>query len=164
MLDLACGGGRHARHLAGLGHPVLAVDRDAERIGSLREVHGIEVLVADLEAGDWPLAGRRFAGVVVTNYLFRPLLPAVVAATEPGGVLVYETFARGNEALGRPANPDHLLEPGELLAAASRLEIVAYEHGRIERPRPAIVQRIAAIRGAAAGCRLAGHASRPAEI
>ena len=100
---------------------------------------------ADLEAGAWPLAGRQFDAVVVTNYLWRPLLPAIVAALAPGGVLLYETFAVGNERLGKPSNPDFLLKPGELLEVVrGRLQVVAYENVEVTSPRPAVVQRIAA--------------------
>lgn len=158
VLDLACGAGRHVRFLAARGHAVLAVDRDPGRAEPLRTVDRVEVLVADLETGSWPLRDRTFAGVVVTNYLWRPRLQDVVAAVAPGGALLYQTFAIGNEAHGRPANPDHLLRPGELLdAVRGHLEVVAYEHGRVTEPRAAVVQRIAAIRGSAADCALSDH-------
>src|SRR5690606_29782560 len=95
----------------------------------------------------WPLGDRRFAGVIVTNYLHRPLLPLIVQAVAPGGALIYETFAQGNERFGRPRSPRFLLEPGELLEAVrGQLEVVAYEHGEIPEPKPAMVQRIAAVR------------------
>jgi SAM-dependent methyltransferase len=146
-LDLACGGGRHTRLLAARGHAVTAVDRDAEAIAALRGLAGVEAVVADLEAGPWPLPGRRFAAVVVANYLYRPLFPAILNALEDGGVLIYETFAVGNERFGRPRNPDFLLRPGELLdVVRGRLTVVAYEHGLID--RPAVVQRICAVNGA----------------
>ena len=149
-LDLACGTGRHAALLAARGHPVLAVDRDIGQLGALATAPGVTALAADLEGpAGWPLGDRRFAAVVVTNYLHRPLLPAIVAALGPGGLLLYETFARGNERFGRPANPDFLLQPGELLAAVgSDLTVLAYEHGAVAAPRPAVVQRIAARRPA----------------
>ncbi len=151
VLDLAAGSGRHSRLYLGLGHPVLAVDRD---LSGLDEVAapGLERLETDLEAGlddraDFPLAGRRFAAVVVANYLHRPLLPALVEAVAPGGLLLYETFAQGNEAFGRPRNPDFLLAPGELLdAVAGHLRVLAYEDLTVTSPRPAAVQRIAARR------------------
>lgn len=149
-LDLACGSGRHVRWLRSRGIAVTAVDRDVSGIADLETDSGCEIVAADLEADDggWPLGNRRFATVIVTNYLWRPLLPAIVAATAPGGTLLYETFARGNEAFGKPANPDFLLAPGELLdAARGELQIVAYEHGEIATPRPAVVQRICAVRG-----------------
>lgn len=147
VLDVACGRGRHSRLFADRGHPVTAVDVDAAAIAEIAGDARIEAIVADLEAGGWPLGARRFAGIVVTNYLWRPLLPRLAAALEPGGVLIYETFAKGNERYGRPRNPEHLLRPGELLQAfAGRLCVVAYEHGVVARPRPAVVQRLAAVR------------------
>jgi SAM-dependent methyltransferase len=143
VLDLAAGSGRHTRWLAARGHAVTALDRDAQAMAALRGV--AEVVVADLERGPWPLAGRRFDAVIVTNYLWRPLLPAIAAATGAGGVLLYETFAAGNATVGRPANPEFLLRPGELLAAASGLRIVAYEDGFLADP-DRFVQRLAAVR------------------
>jgi SAM-dependent methyltransferase len=145
VLDLAAGGGRHARLFAGRGHPVVAVDRD---VAALTGTPGVEALAADLEDGSpWPLGDRRFAGIVVTNYLHRPLFPAIVAAVAPGGVLIYETFARGNERYGKPSNPDFLLADNELIALTTPdLAVVAYEHLYVESPRPALVQRIAAVR------------------
>ena len=146
VLDLAAGGGRHTRFFLGRGHPVLAVDRDTGALAGIADAR-LTCLQADLEAGPWPLQGRRFAGVVVTNYLHRPLLRRVVEAVTEGGALLYETFAQGNEALGRPRNPDFLLRPGELLEAVrGTLTVVAYEHGKVDRPRPAMIQRIAAVR------------------
>lgn len=146
VLDVACGGGRHTRFLAGLGHPVDAVDRDPAAIAALSGLTGVTGLCADLEGGAWPYAGRRFAAVVVTNYLHRPLFPLLRAALAPGGVLIYETFAIGNEAFGRPSNPDFLLHPRELLGLAGEdMHVLAYENGYVERPKPAVVQRICAI-------------------
>ena len=146
VLDLAAGSGRHTRFFLQRGHPVLAVDRDIAALESIASPR-LELLRADLEEGPWPLEGRRFAGVIVANYLHRPLLPAVIAAVADGGALIYETFAAGNEAYGRPRNPDFLLRAGELLEAVrGALEVVAYEHGPVERPRPAVIQRIAAWR------------------
>ena len=158
VLDLACGGGRHARLFLALGHKVTALDRDLAGLADIAGAAGLETIAADLEAGrspgltrGWPLGERRFAGVVVVNYLHRPLFPAIVAAVAPGGVLIYETFAVGNERFGRPHNPDHLLRPGELLAAvAGRLDVIAYENLELSEPRPAMVQRIAAARPVAA--------------
>lgn len=149
VLDLACGLGRHARYFAARGHAVLALDRDRERLAELAAVPGIETFYADLEDGSpWPLGDRRFAAVVVTNYLFRPLFPALAGSLAQGGVLVYETFAAGNERYGRPSNPEFLLRPGELLDAfKDRLQIVAFEQGTIERPKPAMIQRLCAVRG-----------------
>jgi len=146
VLDLACGWGRHARFLAGRGLHVYAVDRDAAAIASLAGVANLAASVADLEAGPWPYPGRRFDAVVVTNYLWRPLLPYLLDALEPAGVLLYETFARGNEKFGRPAKPDFLLQPGELLEwVHGRLVVIAFEDLRVDAPRPAMVQRICAV-------------------
>jgi SAM-dependent methyltransferase len=145
VLDVACGAGRHARLLASLGFEVDAVDRDAALFAD--PPPGVTLLQADLEAGPWPYAGRRFAGIVVANYLHRPLLPVLVDSLEPQGMLVYETFARGNERFGKPSNPAYLLEPGELLEAVrGKLRVVAYEDRVVENPRPAAVQRLAARR------------------
>jgi SAM-dependent methyltransferase len=144
VLDVACGGGRHARFFAARGHPVDAVDRDADAIAALAKIAGITALRADIEGGPWPYAGRQFAAVVVTNYLHRPLFPALLAALAPGGVLIYETFALGNEVYGRPANPDFLLQRGELLRVAAGTRILAFEDIHVEHPRSAVVQRICA--------------------
>jgi len=148
ILDLACGKGRHTRLLLAVGHPVLAVDRDLSGLADLADAPGLETRELDLEDGQpLPFAARKFAGVVVTNYLHRPILPALVQAVAPGGLLLYETFARGNERFGKPANPDHLLKPGELLEAVSgALRVLAYEDLVVEEPRPAAVQRICAQR------------------
>lgn len=143
VLDLACGGGRHARLFLDRGHPVVAVDRD---VAQARLAQGAELINADLEDGSpWPLLGQRFDAVVVTNYLWRPLFPVILAALKPGGVLLYETFALGNEKFGRPANPDHLLRRGELLELTRSLTVVAYEDG-IEAGTK-VVSRIAALNG-----------------
>jgi SAM-dependent methyltransferase len=149
VLDLACGGGRHARFLASRGHPVTAVDRDGAALGPLAHVARVTPIQADLEAGPWPLDGRRFDAVVVTSYLHRPLFPAIEAALAEGGLLLYETFMRGNERHGRPSNPDFLLAPGELLAAFPGLAVVAFEQGEVAAPRAAVVQRLCAVRGPA---------------
>ncbi|HZY16153.1 MAG TPA: class I SAM-dependent methyltransferase [Ramlibacter sp.] len=143
VLDLACGGGRHLRWFHGRGHPVVGVDRDAAALATLGALG--ETLVADLENGPWPLAERRFAAVVVTNYLWRPLFPRILAAVAPGGVLLHETFAQGNGTVGRPARADFLLAPGELLRAYAGLRVVAYEDGFLDEPAR-FVQRIAAVR------------------
>ncbi|MBX9612103.1 MAG: class I SAM-dependent methyltransferase [Burkholderiales bacterium] len=142
VLDVACGHGRHLRWFAQRGHPVAGVDRSPEAIAAVAGLG--EVLQADIETGPWPYAGRSFAAVVVTHYLWRPLLPAIVAAVAPGGVLLYETFAAGNETVGKPSRPDFLLQPGELLAACQGLRIVAYEDGFLDAPAR-FVQRIAAV-------------------
>jgi SAM-dependent methyltransferase len=152
VLDVACGGGRHARLLAGLGYRLEAVDRDAESLCGLAGVSGVTTCEADLESGAWPYAGRTFDAVIVTNYLHRPLFPRLFAALAPGGVLIYETFAAGNERYGRPRNPDFLLQPGELLRVAhDRLEVIAYENLAVDTPRPAMMQRMCAMNGAMTG-------------
>jgi len=143
VLDLACGRGRHLRWFAARGHRVLGVDRDAEALATLQDAG--ETLQADIENDAWPLAGRTFDAVVVTNYLWRPLFPRIVEAVAPGGVLLHETFAQGNETVGKPSRPDFLLAPGELLTAYSALRVVAYEDGFLDAP-PRYVQRIAAVR------------------
>jgi SAM-dependent methyltransferase len=120
VLDVACGGGRHLRHFRDQGRPVVGIDRDLAGVADLAGSDRVELIQADLEGGaPWPLGDRRFAGVVVANYLWRPLFPALVAAVAPGGWLLYETFAQGNERFGRPRNPDFLLAPGELLGAVA---------------------------------------------
>jgi SAM-dependent methyltransferase len=145
VLDLACGKGRHSRYLIEQGYRVTAVDRDT---GGVRDLAArAEIIEADLEDGrPYPLSGRRFAGIVVANYLHRPLLPRLVAGLQPGGVLIYETFARGNERFGKPTNPAFLLKPGELLdAVRGHLRVLAYEDLTLDEPKPAAVQRIAAV-------------------
>jgi SAM-dependent methyltransferase len=147
VLDLACGAGRHARLFLGRGHPVSAVDIDVSGLDDLSGHPQLEIVQADLENAAWPLPGRRFGAVVVTNYLWRPLFEPLLEAIADGGLLLYETFARGNEAYGRPTNPDFLLQPEELIEVArGRLQIVAYEHGYVERPRAGIKQRLCAAR------------------
>ncbi len=151
VLDLACGSGRHVRLLAEAGHRVTALDRDATALALL--AGRAEVVEADIEAGPWPLAGRRFDGIVVTNYLWRPLLPRIAEALADGGVLIYETFAQGQETIGRPSRPEFLLAPGELLQAFATLRVVAFEDGFENPPAPAaprFVQRLAAVRPGAA--------------
>lgn len=143
VLDVACGSGRHLRWLAERGFRVTGVDRDAEALHGL-QAYG-EVVEADIEQGPWPFGARRFDAVVVTNYLWRPLLPTIVDSVAPGGVLLYETFACGNETVGRPARPDFLLRPGELLSACTPLHVVAYEDGFLDGPAR-FVQRITAVR------------------
>lgn len=155
VLDLACGQGRHARHLAALGYRVEAVDRDSAALAALAGVAGVETRCADLEAAPWPYAPGRFDGVVVTNYLHRPLMADLLDALRPGGVLIYETFALGNEKLGRPSNPEFLLRPQELLHwVQGRLEVLAFEQGRVESPKPAVIQRLCAAQRTAEDCRL----------
>jgi SAM-dependent methyltransferase len=146
VLDLACGSGRHARLFAALGHDVVALDRDAAALAAAAGP-GIDTMQHDLEAGAaWPFAPGRFAGIVVTNYLHRPLMAQLLRSLAPGGVLIYETFALGNEAFGKPSNPAFLLAPGELLehAAEAGLRVIAYEAGLVAQPKPALVQRLCA--------------------
>ncbi len=164
VLDLACGGGRHSRLLASLGHAVLAVDRDATAVAA-SSGEGITACQFDLEhegadqEPGWPLQPLRYAGIVVTNYLHRPLMPALLSSLAPGGVLVYETFATGNGQFGKPSNPAFLLAPGELLQmtmAVPGLRVLAYEDGYVADPAPAMVQRIC--------CRRDGGSAAPAAL
>jgi SAM-dependent methyltransferase len=149
VLDVACGSGRHARFLAARGHAVEAVDRDATTLAGLVGVENISTRIADLESGAWPYSGKAFGTVVVTNYLHRPLFPLLLDALSPGGALIYDTFSIGNERYGRPSNPDFLLRPGELLEVVrGRLRVLGYEDIYVEVPKPAMVQRICAIRQA----------------
>jgi SAM-dependent methyltransferase len=161
VLDLACGGGRHARLLASLGHAVQAVDRDADALQRATGP-GITVRQMDLEGSEdspcpWPFQEGVFAGIVVTNYLHRPLFPGLLASLASGGVLIYETFALGNERFGRPSSPRFLLRPGELLDAVrahgqdrandkGELRVIAFEDGYIDLPKPAMVQRICVLK------------------
>lgn len=150
VLDLACGGGRNGRLFLGRGRRTVFLDRDVRGVADLVDAPDAEVVEADLESGEpFPLASRRFAAVVVVNYLWRPILPDILAAVAPGGLLLYETFMTGNEAFGRPSNPDFLLRPGELRAAVgAAFDVLGVEEGRIDEPGPAVKQRIAARRRA----------------
>jgi len=144
VLDVASGPGRHARLFAARGLEAIAVDREAQSIP------GVRFVKADLEDGSpWPFAGQRFGAVVVTNYLHRALFEALRESLTEGGVLIYETFMVGNERYGKPSNPKFLLRPGELLEAFRALTVVAFEQGTIDRPKPAVVQRLIALRGEA---------------
>jgi SAM-dependent methyltransferase len=149
VLDLACGTGRHTRLALERGLRVTAVDRDTSRLGDLAQDPRVDAMAADLEDGTpFPLAGRTFDGVIVTDYLWRPILPAICAAVAPDGLLIYETFARGHETLGgRPSNPDFLLKQNELAEAAmmAGFVVIAFEQVREEEPRQRIVQRMAAV-------------------
>jgi SAM-dependent methyltransferase len=154
VLDLAAGAGRHTRLLLDMGFVVTAVDHDIARLRPLAGTK-CEIREIDLEAGVetgasasalGPL-GAGYDAIVVTNYLHRPLFAPIAAALAPAGVLIYETFAVGNERFGRPRNPDFLLRPGELIAAFAGLTIVAFEQGEVGLPRPAFIQRIAALAG-----------------
>lgn len=145
VLDLAAGGGRHTRLLRRRGHHVVAIDRDVSALRGMAD-DGVRIVESDLETeAGWPLGAQRFVAVIVTNYLHRPLLPAIIAAVGPGGILIYETFAVGNERFGKPSNPAYLLRPGELIEAVrGRFRILAFEDLEIAVPRPAMVQRIVA--------------------
>lgn len=141
VLDVACGRGRHARYFLERGLSVVAIDREPQVIP------GARFLRADLEDGSpWPLAGERFEGIVVTNYLYRPLLPTLMDSLAEGGVLIYETFMAGNERYGRPSNPAFLLRPGELLEAFRGLRVEGFEEGPVTEPKPAVIQRLCAVR------------------
>jgi SAM-dependent methyltransferase len=148
VLDVACGTGRHVRWFARRGARVTALDRDATALAGLSEGAdaAAEIVVADIEQGPWPLSGREFDAVLVTNYLWRPLLSTLVTSVADGGALIYETFARGNETVGKPSNPDFLLLPGELLRISRKLRTIAFEDGFEAGPPQRFVQRIAAVR------------------
>ena len=148
VLDLACGSGRHAELLAGGGYQVLAVDQDVSAIESLNNPF-ITSKHLNLEGVEWPLSNSQFSGIVVTNYLYRPHLDQLPKMLVEGGVLIYETFALGNGDFGKPSNPNFLLNPGELLAFASRhdLKVLAYEDIYVDQPKPAMVQRLCAVKG-----------------
>jgi SAM-dependent methyltransferase len=140
VLDVASGAGRHSRFFLEKGLQVVALDRDAQVIPGARFVQ------ADIENGPWPLPGERFEGIVVTNYLHRPLFPILEASLKEGGVLIYETFMLGNERFGRPSNPAFLLRSGELLDAFAGLRIQGFEEGEVAKPKPAVIQRLCAVR------------------
>ena len=148
VLDLACGSGRHSELLASMGHDVLAVDQDVTAIESLGNP-AITPRRLNLEEADWPLTGSEFSAIIVTNYLFRPHLDQLPKMLQKEGVLIYETFALGNGEFGKPSNPNFLLNPGELLAFASRqgLYVAAYEDIYVDEPKPAMVQRLCAVKG-----------------
>ncbi|UVW27785.1 bifunctional 2-polyprenyl-6-hydroxyphenol methylase/3-demethylubiquinol 3-O-methyltransferase UbiG [Massilia sp. H6] len=161
VLDLACGSGRHARLFADRALSVVALDRNADQLAELAQLAGprVATLQHDLEreGAVWPFAAGRFAAIVVTNYLHRPLFAQLVRSLRPDGILIYETFAQGNEVYGKPSNPDFLLAPAELLALAASggLQVLAYEDGHVEHPQPAQVQRLCA-----AGPGFARHQAR----
>ena len=144
VLDLACGSGRHTRLFLERGCRVMAIDLNIEGVSGLMGDPGLAVLEVDLENGPWPLGNADFDAVVVTNYLWRPLFPRIRDAVRPGGLVIYETFADGNERFGKPSNPDYLLKEGELNDWFSDWEILGYEHAEVTDPRPAMVQHICA--------------------
>ncbi len=146
VLDVACGQGRHSRWFAARGCRVVAVDRDTAALDLLSSVAGVTAVSTDLEAQPWPFETEKFDAIIVTHYLHRALFPSLLGVLADDGVLVYETFARGNEAYGKPSNPDFLLTEGELLTIIDRtLIVVAFEQGRIESEPPVVVQRLAAV-------------------
>lgn len=141
VLDLACGSGRHAKFFLSKGIGVVAVDREPQ------DIPGARFVLADLEGGKpWPLPGEKFEGIVVTNYLHRPLFGSIRDALKPGGVLIYETFMLGNERFGKPSNPEFLLRPGELREAFKDLQLLAFEEGEVKVPKPSMIQRLCALR------------------
>jgi len=147
VLDLACGSGRHAIWLAGQGYSVDAIDRNTEAVAAMTGMPNINILIADLETADGYELARNYDGVIVSRYLHRPLLKTLGEILKPGGVLIYETFMRGNERYGKPSNPDFLLKPGELQDIYSPLlNIVAFEQGEVDLPKPAVMQRICAMK------------------
>ena len=154
VLDVACGSGRHVRWFAERGCRVTGVDRDAAALAPLSQL--AEMVQADIESGPWPFGGRQFDAVIVTNYLWRPLLPLILASVGGGGVLIWETFSAGNETVGKPSNPQFLLRPGELLAAVQGLHVLAYEDGFEDSP-DRFVQRIVAVRAGRASVPSARH-------
>lgn len=148
VLDLACGGGRHARLLAAAGHRVEAVDRDGDALATLAGIEGIHTRQADLEGGPWPYYGFGFDGIVVSRYLWRPLFPLLFGCLREGGILIYETFMVGQEQYGKPENPAHLLRVGELLELMhKRFTVLAFEQGEFAGEKPQVMQRICVRRG-----------------
>ena len=147
VLDLACGAGRHATFLADMGYSVFAVDQDIALIKQNKSPL-ITSKAFNLELEEWPLEGLEFSGIVVTNYLYRPHWDRLPSMLANGGVLIYETFALGNAQFGKPSNPNFLLKTGELLALAARhdLKVIAYEDIYIDEPKPAMVQRLCALK------------------
>lgn len=159
VLDVACGGGRHLRYFRARGHPVVGVDQDVRGLADLAGQTGVGIVQADLEQGEpWPLAGRQFAAVVIANYLNMPLWPVLRAALGPEGVLIIQTFGRGQGRHGRPSSPEFLIRSGASLEWAQQagLQIVAYEHGRLTGDRPAIIQRLCAVNPGAPAADLDG--------
>ena len=148
VLDLACGSGRHSRFLAAKNYPVLAVDRNCQALATLAGVPGVETRLLELEGEHWPLQGESFAGMVVTNYLWRPRFADLLALLAPGGVLIYETFMQGNEVYGKPSNPDFLLRPQELreLIRVAGLSEIDFVEGYVDQPKEAMRQAICARR------------------
>ena len=148
VLDLACGSGRHTHYLAGKGHDVTALDKNPEALSKISSSIGISPYEFDLETGSWPFSELKFDAIVVTNYLYRPILQNIVDTLSPSGILIYETFMSGNEQFGRPSNPDFLLRPNELINLVhEKLNVLLYEAGRVNDPKPGLIQRICAVSG-----------------
>ena len=148
VLDLACGRGRHTRLLLEEGFSVVALDKDVSGLDDIAGSPNLEIVASDLEDGRvFPLKGRQFSGIIVVNYLYRPVFDELVTALAPGGVLIYQTFMQGNEAYGRPRNPDFLLQENELKEVfGAELSVQAFEQGFEERPSPAMIQKICAVK------------------
>ena len=146
ILDVACGHGRHMRMALDRGYHVTGLDRDLSGVADLTDWPQVELVQADLERGEpFPLKGRTFDGVIVTNYLWRPVLADIVACVADDGILIYQTFARGQEKFGRPTNKDFLLTRNELIAAVlPKMTVIAFEHGLIDSDPPRVIQRIVA--------------------
>ena len=164
VLDIACGRGRHLRWLAGRGHPVTGIDRDPAALAASQDLAAAgqaELIQADIETGAWPCPGRQWPVVLVTHYLWRPLWPQILASVAPGGWLVYETFADGNQTVGKPSRPDFLLQPGELIERCAGLRIIGFEDGFLDHPAR-FVQRVVAWRAGPDAALPARHRLRPA--
>lgn len=161
VLDIACGQGRHMKYLSSLGHHATGVDRSKEALAAASQWG--ETVLADIENAPWPLMQeqqmRRFDAVVVTNYLWRPLVPVMLQSLAPGGILIYETFAAGNESVGKPSRPDFLLQPGELLSAFSALSVIAYEDGFLASPARFVQRLVAAAPDCVPSCQSAQASS-----
>ena len=160
VLDVACGGGRHTRWFHDRGCAMTAVDRNATALEGLQSI--ARTVQADLEGQPWPLPGETYSAVVVTNYLWRALLPDIARSVGPSGVLLYETFAEGNASVGKPSNPDFLLRSGELLhfAAIHGLQVVVYEDGFCSRP-DRFIQRLVAVRPSPGNAERQRHLLQP---
>ncbi len=147
VLDVACGNGRNTRYLHTLAHKVVATDKDLAGVRDLEGNSDIELYETDLELGGWPFRVEQFTGIIITNYLYRPHFPCIASSLVPNGLLIFETFAAGNERFGRPHNPDYLLQPNELLHAfMDSLDIIAFEQAEDHQPQQAVRQRICARR------------------
>tara|TARA_Y100001970_G_C14259923_1_gene879517 strand:+ start:15129 stop:15680 length:552 start_codon:yes stop_codon:yes gene_type:complete len=145
VLDVACGSGRHSSLMLSLGHRVTSIDIDVSGLFYLKRQSNLRIIETDLENKPWPLGKEKFQAIIVTNYLYRPLIPQLVNSLSTNGLLIYETFAKGNEVFGRPRNPKYLLDRGELISFFSdKLNIIAYEDLEVISPRKSVKQRICA--------------------